>query len=104
MPHPLRNILNGLIWTGRADECLIAYVHRGAEGDLATIRASEIAEVGKSWFALRDGSIIPFHRVAWIRRSDGGLIWEGRGKAQVGSDASGRSHRRPARRASPSPP
>lgn len=104
MTHPLRNILNGLLWTGK--ECVLAYVHRGAEGDLAIIKTSEIAKVGKSWFALKGSeAIIPFHRIAWIKEAGTGrIIWEGLGEAARGSGASGQGRRRRARRAPQDPP
>ena len=69
--HPLRNILNKLIWDEREslEDYEIIYVHRGAEGGLRRLRASRIAKVGKSWFSFREGeeeTVIPFHRVAAV--------------------------------------
>lgn len=104
MPHPLRNILNGLLWAKDPNQYLLAYVHRGIEGDLAIIKVSEISKVGKSWFTLKDSdAIIPFHRIAWIKGAAGRAIWEARVGTTAGSGTSGRGPRRPARRARPNP-
>ncbi|OGS41713.1 MAG: hypothetical protein A3K67_00375 [Euryarchaeota archaeon RBG_16_62_10] len=66
MVYP-RDVLNRLRWTeGESlDEAVVWYVHRGAPGDLARIRGSEIKELGRGFFEITDASI-PYHRVRRI--------------------------------------
>jgi len=81
--HPLKNILNGLRWQSELNpsDYSITYRHRGAPGDVKTVRASDIKSLGKSYFTLQSASgeeetVIPFHRVLEVRRStDGSILW-----------------------------
>jgi len=68
--HPLKNVLNKIFWDEREDpaDYEITYVHRGAEGDKRTISATDVKDVGASWFSLRrEDVVIPFHRILEIR-------------------------------------
>ena len=81
--HPLRNIFNGLRWDNRQNpsDYLITYRHRGAPGDVMQIRASEINNLGKSYFTIQNAlgeeqTLIPFHRVVEIRNTKtNSIIW-----------------------------
>lgn len=67
--HPLKNILNKLFWDRRENpnDYKIVFIHRGAPSDRRTISASQIVEVGNSFFVYVSSSegeaTIPFHRV-----------------------------------------
>ena len=67
--HPLRNALNKLFWDSRENpkDYEITFIHRGAPDDRKTISASQIVEVGNSYFIYMSSAegeaTIPFHRV-----------------------------------------
>ncbi len=79
--HPLRNILNRLIWSEKEKpgDYEIIYIHRGVPGNSRRLNASNILKVGKSWFSFKDNEeekIIPFHRVILIvNLKNGKCLW-----------------------------
>ena len=61
-----REVLNEIKWRyGALSEARITYVHRGAPGDVLTIRGADIVELGRSFFHTADSSI-PYHRIVRI--------------------------------------
>lgn len=66
MVYP-REVLTRLRWTeGESlDEAIVHYVHRGAPGDMAIIKGSEIRELGRGFFETADATI-PYHRIRKI--------------------------------------
>ncbi|UCE81382.1 MAG: DUF504 domain-containing protein [Methanobacteriota archaeon] len=66
MVYP-KEVLNRLKWDSAKDldEATIWYVHRGAPGDVLSIRGSEIVSLDKGFFETVDASI-PYHRVTLI--------------------------------------
>ncbi|OPY31430.1 MAG: hypothetical protein A4E32_01886 [Methanomassiliicoccales archaeon PtaU1.Bin124] len=76
MVYP-REVLNEIRWRHDAlAEALITYVHRGAPGDVLTIKGSDIMELGRSFFHTAESSI-PYHRIVRI---------EFRGKVMFGEE------------------
>ena len=81
--HPLKNILNRLRWDSNQnpENYVITYRHRGAPNDVKRIRASDIGDLGKSYFTIHeedegDETIIPFHRIVEIRNiTDDLVVW-----------------------------
>lgn len=70
MVYP-REVLNEVKWRyGALAEVRITYIHRGAPGDVLTIRGADITELGRSFFHTLDSSI-PYHRIVHIE-------WRGR--------------------------
>jgi hypothetical protein len=86
--HPLKNVLNRLRWDKDENPAnyQITYRHRGAPGDVKIVRASNIKNLGKSYFTLQevDGAdefFIPFHRILEIRdTTDDSIVWVSRKK------------------------
>jgi uncharacterized protein (UPF0248 family) len=66
MVYP-REILTRLRWKKGEDlgDARISYVHRGAPGDLMTIRGSDIIDLGKEFFETGE-AMIPYHRISKI--------------------------------------
>jgi uncharacterized protein (UPF0248 family) len=66
MVYP-REILTRLRWKKGEDlgDARISYVHRGAPGDLMTIRGSDILDLGKEFFETGE-AMIPYHRISKI--------------------------------------
>ncbi len=61
--HP-RNILNEIKWRGlNISKCEVFYIHRGAPNDMKVVRGDEIKEIAPSFFSLRSGTMIPYHRI-----------------------------------------
>jgi uncharacterized protein (UPF0248 family) len=62
-----REVLNHLKWgpSGGLERAEVTYLHRGAPGDLATAKGSEIVELERSFFLTED-SKIPYHRIRRI--------------------------------------
>lgn len=46
-------------------EAVVWYVHRGAPGDLMSVRGSEILDLGRGFFETAE-AMIPYHRIARI--------------------------------------
>lgn len=84
--HPLKNLFNRLTWDKREkpDSYLLTYTHRGAPGDVRSVKVSEIGPIGKTWFTLLEDEkgeavTIPFHRVVEIREIHSGqIVWRSR--------------------------
>lgn len=62
-----REVLNRLKWgDGESiDDATIWYVHRGAPGDILSVKGSDIRALGRGFFETDDASI-PYHRVTRI--------------------------------------
>jgi uncharacterized protein (UPF0248 family) len=76
MVYP-REVLNELKWgEGRLGEAVITYLHRGAPGDIMTVRGSDIVELERSFFDTAD-SKIPYHRIRRIEL-DGRVLYQDR--------------------------
>jgi uncharacterized protein (UPF0248 family) len=86
--HPLKNVLNRLRWDSNEnpENYVITYRHRGAPDDMKIVRASNIKNLGKSYFTIQevndiDESVIPFHRILEIRNTvDDSIVWVSRKK------------------------
>jgi hypothetical protein len=71
-----RDALNDLKWNAqRLHEAVVTYVHRGAPGDERAVPGGEIVALRPSFFDLRDGASIPYHRVLRIALG-GQVVWE----------------------------
>jgi uncharacterized protein (UPF0248 family) len=61
-----REVLNDLKWHRNAlDEAEVTYIHRGAPGNVMTVRGRDITALGRSFFEVGDSSI-PYHRIVAI--------------------------------------
>ncbi|MDI6889228.1 MAG: DUF504 domain-containing protein [Methanocellales archaeon] len=59
-----RDILNEIKWRALdTSRCEVFYIHRGAPNDTKVVRGDEINEIGPSFFILRGGTMIPYHRI-----------------------------------------
>ena len=60
-----KNILNMVLWHPRMkiNQAKISYIHRGAPGNLKTIKGSFIDRLENGFLILNDGTQIPFHRI-----------------------------------------
>lgn len=66
MVYP-REVLNRLKWTeGESlSDATIWYVHRGAPGDLMSIKGGDVLDLGKFFFETKE-AMIPYHRIVRI--------------------------------------
>lgn len=66
MVYP-KEVLNRLRWDAseNLDEAVISYVHRGAPGDVMSVKGSDITSLDKGFFGTADASI-PYHRIVRI--------------------------------------
>jgi uncharacterized protein (UPF0248 family) len=73
-----REVLNRLKWSGNRslDDVVIFYLHRGAPGDMMSIKGSDIVELERSFFVTAD-SKIPYHRIRRIEKA-GEVLYEER--------------------------
>jgi uncharacterized protein (UPF0248 family) len=70
-----KQALNELRWhRQRLEDAVIVYLHRGAPGDEMAVRGSDVLALRSSFFDLRDGASIPYHRVRRIEL-DGQVVW-----------------------------
>ncbi len=67
-----KNILNMILWHPkmRIDQAKISYIHRGAPGNLKTIKGSFVDRLENGFLILNDGTQIPFHRIIKIEYND----------------------------------
>jgi len=67
-----KNILNMVLWHPRMkiNQAKISYIHRGAPGNLKTIKGSFIDRLENGFLILNDGTQIPFHRIIKIEYND----------------------------------
>ena len=67
-----KNILNMVLWPPRMNinPAKISYIHRGAPGNLKTIKGSFIDRLENGFLILNDGTQIPFHRIIKIEYND----------------------------------
>lgn len=77
MVYP-RGVLNQLRWTEGLglDDAVIAYLHRGAPGDVMPVKGSDIVELERSFFVTAD-SKIPYRRIRRIEHR-GKVLYEER--------------------------
>jgi len=69
--NAIRDLLNRHKWESRdLDRVVVTYRHRGAPGDEAQVRGSDVLDVGPSFLALRGGTMIPYHRVLRVQVGD----------------------------------
>ena len=61
-----------VLWHPRMsiDHAKICYIHRGAPGNLKTIKGSFIDRLENGFLILNDGTQIPFHRIIKIEYND----------------------------------
>ncbi|MDI6644669.1 MAG: RNA repair domain-containing protein [Methanobacteriaceae archaeon] len=71
-----KNILNMLLWHPeiKIANCEITYLHRGVRGNLKTISGSKIKKLEKGFMVLKDGSMVPLHRIIRIECGQK-IIW-----------------------------
>jgi uncharacterized protein (UPF0248 family) len=74
-----REVLNRLKWSGdrSLDDVVIYYLHRGAPGDIMSIKGGDIVELERSFFVTAD-SKIPYHRIRRIEKR-GEIVYEDKG-------------------------
>ena len=67
-----KNMLNMVLWHPRMkiNQAKISYIHRGAPGNLKTIKGSFIDRLENGFLILNDGTQIPFHRIIKIEYND----------------------------------
>jgi len=78
----IRDLLNKMKWTSDKglEDCEIVIVHRGAPGDVKTIKGTAIKDIApRAIIVEEDGEevVIPYHRVKVIRRGNV-LLWQKR--------------------------
>ena len=69
-----RDLLNKLKWTSSLDDVKIYYIHRGAPDNVRVVSGKDILELGPSFFTLKSGSKIPYHRLIRIEK-EGDVLW-----------------------------
>jgi hypothetical protein len=62
-----REVINELRWRyDSLEDAEITYIHRGAPGDVMTIKGANILVLGRSFFETADATI-PYHRIVRTR-------------------------------------
>ena len=56
-------------------EIKITYIHRGAPGNLKTIKGDSIERLARGFLILKEGTQIPFHRVVKITNNNK-ILWK----------------------------
>ncbi len=66
--NPVNEILNRIIWTG--GNAKIFFVDRKGNYSLKEIDIKDIEKLGSNFLFLKDGNMIPYHRIRRIVSSD----------------------------------
>jgi uncharacterized protein (UPF0248 family) len=71
-----REVLNQLKWgpEGGLDRAEVTYLHRGAPGDEAMVKGSNIVELERSFFCTSENKV-PYHRIRRIAL-DGKILFD----------------------------
>jgi uncharacterized protein (UPF0248 family) len=83
--HPLKNILNRIIWDRKLnpDNFKITYIHRGGVDDTSSVNGKSLKWVGNSWFMIKienEDTSIPLHRILTVENvKTGEILWRKRG-------------------------
>jgi len=77
--NPLRNLLNRLLWDKRLDpgEYEVVFRSRGAEGDVESVRGTQIVGVFQRGFEVEREGVrvyVPFHRVIMVKNLSTGDV------------------------------
>jgi uncharacterized protein (UPF0248 family) len=72
-----KEVLNKIKWSKDIKKAEIWYLHRGAPNDTMIISGKDIVSLHHSFMDLKDGTMIPYHRILKIFY-DGKLVWERR--------------------------
>jgi uncharacterized protein (UPF0248 family) len=72
-----KEVLNKIKWSKDIKKAEIWYLHRGAPNDTMIISGKDIVSLRHSFMDLKDGTMIPYHRILKIFY-DGKLVWERR--------------------------
>jgi uncharacterized protein (UPF0248 family) len=77
--------LNRLKWKGGLENCEIIILHRGAPGDIKTIRGSQVTGLDRHYFWYKNGreTTIPLHRIQEVRL-EGKPVWKRKEKPKAG--------------------
>jgi uncharacterized protein (UPF0248 family) len=82
--NPLQEIINRIIW--EKGDARIKYIDRKGEERIRSMDPGEIEKAGSSFIILRDGTMIPYHRLVLVeyrgkilyRRRDWERKWTGK--------------------------
>jgi uncharacterized protein (UPF0248 family) len=71
-----KNVLNMVLWHPEMERerSKISYIHRGARGNIKTIKGSSIDRLEGGFLILKDETQIPFHRIIKIEY-DHEILW-----------------------------
>lgn len=72
-----RNIINMILWHPEMEinDTKITYIHRGAPGNLKTINGNSIDGMEGGFVLLKEGTLIPFHRIVKIEINNK-ILWQ----------------------------
>lgn len=70
-----KEVLNKIKWSKDIKKTELWYLHRGAPNDTMIISGKDIVSPHHSFMELKDGTMIPYHRILKIFY-DGKLVWE----------------------------
>ena len=67
--------LRRIIYGGKCPDCTILVVDRTKTVGYKEIPVSAIVRVTQSYLILKDGTLIPLHRVLGVKNKHGKIIW-----------------------------
>jgi len=70
----IRSTVNYVLWSGMRDRCFIEIEDRLTSMHIRIIHARDIVKVDASYVYLRQGSVIPLHRIRKIVCNDDVLL------------------------------
>lgn len=62
--NPLQEIINRIVW--QKMDAIIEYLDRGEHPGVKRINPDDIMKAGTSFIILKDGTMIPYHRVLLV--------------------------------------
>lgn len=74
-PSYPRDVLLKAMWKDcNLDELHLIILSRGSHGDTASVSGKSIEHLGRSYFEVSNGTLIPYHRILEIRSGEE-IIW-----------------------------
>ncbi len=65
--NPLQEIVNRIIWN--KEDATITYIDRKQEISIKKISGQDVEKAGTEFIFLKDGTMIPYHRIRYIEIS-----------------------------------
>ncbi|HIC98240.1 MAG TPA: DUF504 domain-containing protein [Pyrodictiaceae archaeon] len=68
--------LRRIIYGGKCSNCTILVIDRRKTSGYREIPVNAVSRVSQSYLILKDGTLIPLHRVLGVKDENGNIVWK----------------------------